>query len=179
MSISHIFITALILVFAAITPAYAQNSNIAIVDMDKILSDSSAGKSIQTQLKSKRESFQKEFAARENTLISSEKSLAQQKSSLTPEAFETQRKQFETQLLETRNVFQTRRNALDKGLNNALSQLREKIMTITAQIAEKKGYSIVLTRDSVVIMDKELDITDEVLSNMNNTVKSIPLTVTQ
>lgn len=159
--------------------ANAQLNNIAIIDMDKILSNSMAGRSIQNQLKEKREAFQQEFTSRENTLVASEKKLIQEKGSLTPEAFEAKRKEFENQLLETRNLFQKRRNALDKGLNTSLSILREEVMKVTAEISEEQNYSMILTRDSVVIMDKKFDVTDLVLAKMNQSMQTIPLTVSQ
>ena len=68
---------------------------------------------------------------------------------------------------------------MDKGLNKALGTLKEEVMSITANIAEKKGYSLVLTRDSVVIVDKNLDITEIVLEQMNANMKSIPLNLVQ
>ena len=159
--------------------AWAQQTSIAIVDMEKILSDSLAGKSIQAQLTEKREAFQREFSEKENQLLQVESILIDEKTSLTPEAFEVKRKGFELKLLETRNLFQKRRNELDKGLNKALGTLKEEVMSITANIAEKKGYSLVLTRDSVVIVDKNLDITEIVLEQMNANMKSIPLNLVQ
>ncbi|MEM7618675.1 MAG: OmpH family outer membrane protein [Pseudomonadota bacterium] len=159
--------------------AYAEKSHIAIVDMEKILAESLAGKSLEKQLKEKREAFQQEFTQRENQLLETEKTLIQEKSNLTADAFEEKRKQFELGLLETRNLFQKRRNALDKGLDKALAELRENVMQITADISERQGFSIVLTRDSVVIADKELDITNQILDKMNSSMKTIPLVVAQ
>jgi Skp family chaperone for outer membrane proteins len=154
-------------------------SRIAIVDLDRILSESTAGKSIQSQLEVRRESIQKEFAGRENNLLNAEKTLAQEGNSISPEDFETRRRSFEKQLFETRNLFQKRRNALDKGLNQALGELRSNVIRVTSQIAEQEGYDVVVTRDSVVIAAKERDITDEVLTEMNRTVQSISLTVAE
>jgi len=67
-------VTCIFLIAFAPT-AEAQNLNIAVVDVEKILNESAAGKSIQSQLKSRRESFQKEFKAKEDMLMQSEKTL--------------------------------------------------------------------------------------------------------
>ncbi len=168
---------AVVLMISTVSFSYAQSQRFAILDMDQILSESSAGKSIQTQLKQKREAFQKEFATRENALVDAENKLIQERASLSPEEFDVKRKDFEKQLLETRNLFQKRRNDLDKGVSSALGVLREEIMKVTAAIAEEQKYSVVFTRNSVVIMDKELDITPLVLSKMNASFKAIPLKV--
>ncbi len=170
-----IIILATIFVCLLPTHSNAQNVKIAVVDIDKILSESSAGTSIQEQLKKRREAFQKEFSAREDGLTASQKFLMEQKKDLTAEEFASKRQDFEKQLLETKSLFQKRRNALDKGLGSALSELRKNIIQVTAEVAEEKGYQVVITRDSVVIVEKEMDITDIVLSRLNKKVLNIPL----
>lgn len=155
-------------------PAMAQQS-IAIVDVDKLLSDSAAGKSVQSQHTKKREGFQKEFTNLENKLMESQKSLVQEKDKLSPEEFAKKRETLQKELQETGRLFQKRRNALDKGLADAFKTLRKIIIQTTAEVSEEKKFDIVITRESVVIVDKKMDITDEVLARMNKKVTSIPL----
>lgn len=166
---------AVMFVFSAPAMAQTQNVNIAVVDVEQILTNSSAGKSVQQQLKTRREAFQKEFSARENNLMNAQKSLVAQKESLSPEEFNAKRKDFESQILETRSLFQKRRNSLDKGLSNALAELRKNIIQVTAEVSNENSYQIVLTRDSVVIVEKELDITEDVLTRLNAKVSNISL----
>lgn len=155
----------------------AQEMKIAVVDVEKILNESAAGKSIQSQLKKRRETFQKEFKAKEDQLMQAEKKLVQQKSDLNAEDFAKKRKEFEGKLLETRNLFQKRRSSLDKGLGKALTDLRKNIIKVTAEVADEGKYQIVLTRDSVVIVEKNIDITDKVLSRLNKKVPNIKLDI--
>ena len=135
---------------------------IAVVDVEKIINESSAGKSVQTQLAKSRESFQKEFTGRENKLMAAQKKLVQEKQDISPEEFSKKRKAFEQQLLETRNLFQKRRSSLDKGLGNALSNLRKNIIQVTAEVADEGKFQVVLSRSSVVVIQKEMDITQTV-----------------
>lgn len=159
--------------------AAAVELKVAVVDVEKILNDSKAGKSIQEQLNTRRESFQKEFSARENNLVNVEKTLIEQKKSMAAEEFEKKRKEFEKQFLETRNLFQKRRNSLDKGLGDVLTQLRKNIIQVTAEVADEENYQMVLTRDSVVIVQKEMDITQKVLDRLNKKVSDIKLDVAE
>jgi len=174
--IIRIFILALCLWPGALL---AQTPKIAIVDVEKLSSQSLAGQSIQKQLKERRTAFQKEFSAREDNLMNSEKLLIEDKNNLSAEEFSNRRKNFETQLLETRNLFQKRRNALDKGVGEALAKLRHTIVEVTAQIAEQENYNMVLTRESVVIVETEMDVTEKVMSVMNSRLPSIALTIEQ
>lgn len=166
-----------VLLIALPQVSFADNVRIAIVDVEKVSSESMAGQSIQKQLKERRAAFQKEFSAREDGLMLVEKQLIEEKNNLTAEAFAKKRKEFETQLLETRNLFQKRRNALDKGVSKALAKLRKTIVEVTAEIADRDNYNIVLTRESVVIVETEKDITDNVMAAMNEKLPKIPLTI--
>lgn len=170
-----IFSCALLSVFSL--SAQAQEVSIAVVDVEKILNESAAGKSIQSQLKKRRETFQKEFKDKEDQLMKAEKTLVQQKSDLNAEDFSKKRQEFEKKLLETRNLFQKRRSSLDKGLGKALTDLRKNIIKVTAEVADEGKHQIVLTRDSVVIVEKSMDITEQVLSRLNKKVSNIKLDV--
>ena len=157
--------------------AHAEQSKIAVVDVEKILNISKAGKSIQQQLRERREGHQKEFSKLEKDLNASEKKLLKEKPDLSAEAFAAKRKEFQTQLLETRKLFQKRRNSLDKGLGTAMSTLRKNIIQVTAEVADEGGYNMILTRDSVVIVEKSMEITKQVLERLDSKVSSIKLDV--
>lgn len=176
----HTLIAVLLLAFSLIAaaPAHAAGApTIAIVDVEKILSESKAAQSLQKQITAKKEAFQKEFSAKEAELKKTETQLLSERETLSAEEFSKRRKAYEEKILETRKLFQKRRNALDEGLTAAMSQLRKSVGEATTQVAEAKNYDIVLTRDSVLIAEKSLDITTEVLSALNAKVTDIPLKV--
>lgn len=173
-----VFCTLALCAFALPSPSHAADApKIAVVDIDALVNDSAAGKSVQDQLKKKRDEFQKEFSKRESELGEKEKQIVSKKNELSPEELAKQRQAFEADLLETRKLFQQRRTALDKGLATAMKELRGEIVKATADVAEEGSYQAVLTRESVVIVEKDLDITKQVLDKLNAQVKTISLTV--
>lgn len=165
----------LVLPLAAQAQGQIQGTRVAVVDVEKILNDSKAGKSIQSQLTTSREAFQKEFGAREDGLMASQKSLIEKKGDLSSEEFAKKRQEFEKQISETRKLFQKRRSSLDKGLTNALSELRKNIVKVTAEVANEGKFQLVVTRDSVVIVEKDMDITDKVLARLDTQIQKINL----
>jgi len=170
----QIFLVAMILAF----PAQAQSEgSFAVVDIDRLMSDSKAGRSIQNQLQNSRESFQSEFSQKEQELREKEKEILQQRDSLSAEQFAQKRQEFESSLLETRKLFQQRRNSMDEALSEAMVQLRKEIVEISADLAEEEGYSMILSRDNVVIVEKDLDVTDEALKRLNKNIQKIDLKV--
>src|SRR5688572_22086258 len=155
----------------------ATKDGFAVVDVEVLMNESAAGKSIQEQLKLKQDAFQKEFSKKEEELHADQKKIVEKKAEMKPEELNTKRQEFEAKLLETRKLLQKRRSSLDSGLGKAMQELRKNIMEVSAEIAEAKGYSLVLSRDSIVVAQKEADITKEALEKLNSKVKSITLKV--
>lgn len=171
---------ALLLAFGLLvaTPAaHAAAPMIAIIDVDKILSESKAAKSLQKQIQTKKESFQKEFSQKESELKKNETELLAQREKLTAEEFGKNRKAFEEKILETRKLFQKRHSSLEGGQKAAMAELLNNIAQLTSEVADEKKYDIVLTRDSVVVFDKTLDITAEVLKKLDAKISEVQLKV--
>ncbi len=172
-----ILCASFILVGAPSHSMAVETLSIAMVDVEKILSESKASKSLQAQIQSKREAFQKEFSAKEKELKGRETTLIQEKEKLSAEEFAKKRKSYEEKIIETRKLFQKRRNGLDSGLNKAMSELRKSIVDAASKVADEKGYDLLLTRESVLIADKKLDVTNEVLKKLDEIQGDIKLSV--
>ncbi len=170
-------LSVLCLVSFAPLKAQAATPTIALVDVEKILSQAKAAQSLQKQIQAKRDAFQKEFADKEKQLKKTEDGLLQEKDKISAEEFSKKRKSYEQTIIETRKLFQKRRSSLDDGLAKAMTELRKNIVEATAKVADEKKYDIVLTRDSVLIAEKSLDITDEVLSKLNAQLSDVKLQV--
>ena len=159
------------------TAAAQQGARMAVVDVERLLDESLAAQSLQKQLEAKRDAFQQEFSQKEKALQSLEKEIVAQKDSLSADAFAKRRKDYETQIMETRRLYQKRRSGLDVGLSKAMAQLRRHIVEATAKIAETQNYDMIVSRESVILVDKSLDISDAVLKELDASVTTIPLTV--
>lgn len=156
------------------TPARAQ---LAVVDMQKILSESDAAKSIMSQLKDQRAAIEKEVKGLEETLKKDEQALIKKKESAKAEEFAAARKEFEKKLIESRTKVQKRRNAADEAFNKAINDLRQNIVDVVTGIATEKKIQLVITKQNVVIGDKSLEITDDVMQKLNAKIKTIKVKV--
>jgi Skp family chaperone for outer membrane proteins len=150
---------------------------LAVVDIQKLLSESSAAVKLQEQLSKERKKFQEVFSGYERELKEDEQKLAEQKSSLSSEAFAEKRDAFEQKLLETSRLAKKRKRELDEAFNRALGRLREQIIKAAAEIAKKEGYKVVLTKQYVVVLEKEIDITEKVLENLNSQLPELSLDI--
>lgn len=149
--------------------------NVAVVDIQLLLTESKAAKGIQQQVQKEREKLQAEFSGYEEKLRESEKLLVEKRDEMTPEEFSAKRDQFQKNLQETGGLVQKKKRTLENALVKATGKLRNEILQIVAQIAEEKKYDIVMTRQSIVLVAKSFDITEEVMSAVNTKVGTITL----
>jgi len=169
---------AIVLVALLAFPAAASaQASVVVVDVQKLLTKSAAAQNIQGQVKTRREKLQSEFTTYEEELRSNEKSLVEQRSTLSPEAFAKKRQEFEKELVEKQRLVQGKKRALEEAVIKSTALLRGEIATIVAALSAQNNYDIVLTRQSVVIAAKSVDITDNVMTQLNDTVTQIKLEV--
>lgn len=175
-----LLLLAVLLAMPVMVPvsSYAADApTIAIIDYNKILSDSKAGASLQKQIEAKREAFSREFAEKDKTLKASQAELIEAREKLTAEEFNKKRQAFDKQISDVKSLFEKRRNGLQQGVDKAMGDLRRNILEASAAVAAEKGFDIVLSRESVVIAEKDLDITAEVLKALDTKLPAIALNV--
>lgn len=177
--LKHVLMIAVLLagLVAPIAAHAADAPTIAIVDYEKILAESKAGVSLQKQITAKREAFSKEFAEKDKGLKKAQGEVIASKDKLSAEEFNKKRKAFDTQVGEVKSLFEKRSNSLRQGVDKSMAELRKSIMEAAAKVADEKGFDLVLSRDAVVIAEKDLDITPEVLKALDEKLPTLSLKV--
>ena len=66
-----------------------------------------------------------------------------------------------------------KRSKLDKGLAKALSDIQQKVTSIVEAVAKERGFDIAVSGTTVLYTSGSQDITDEVLSRLNNELPNI------
>ena len=149
----------LLISFLCTAPVVAQaQTSVAIVDIQWILAESKAAKSIHKQVKKHRDTFLEELSKQEQGLREQEKKLIEERKTLSKEELAKKQKNFEKKFLETRKLAQEKKRTLDKALGNSMSKLRDYLYTVVGEIAEEKGYDLVISSQQVVLGAKSLNI---------------------
>lgn len=153
--------------------ASSSSFKLAVIDVQSLLTQSEAAKSIQSQINALRDQYQKEISEQEKKLKDTQGELAALKKKGTEADFNKKKDELEKGVNEARELVQKRRHALEAAGNEAIEKLREEITKIVAGMADKEKYDIVVTRQNVVLAVKSLDITKEVLEKLNASVTKI------
>lgn len=157
-------------------PAVAtQAFPIAVVDMNKVLQVSEAAKNARDQLEAKRKEYQDQISTQENALRSTEQELAKEKASMSEADFNKKRQAFEAKIVEAQKLVQEHKKSLDVGFNNSLATLQNEVAAIVGDISKERKFLMVMSNDGVVLAERSLDITEEVLTRLNKKIKKLPV----
>lgn len=177
-------VVALSLAFTA--PSYAEKkkaeaseeakmSYVAVVDNMHLLSDSEAAKGLNDEFKKSRDAIQEIIGNKEKELRVAEQELEVSRTTLSAEDYEEKRSEFVKQFQTAKSELRKQMIVKEKAFKKAENELQQEIINIVTEIAEKRGFDIVIPRSAVIIMAGSADITDDVMATLNKRVKSIAI----
>lgn len=132
-------------------PARLPPATAAVVDVQRIFKDASAARAISDQVEARRRLYQEEIAKEEQRLHDSDKDIARQRTTLTPEAYADMRRNFESQVAEVQRKVQERRRQLDQAKAIALNEVREAMIDVARTLAEERGFNLLLPSSGLVL----------------------------
>ena len=164
-----------ILIFLIVSVPSYSSEKVVYLDVEKIMQNSIAGKSIVAQLKSKRELLISEFKKKEKNIIEKEKKLISQKNVLSKEEFGKKIKDLRGDI----SNFQKDRNKAFNEITQlrikASTKILKKLNPILEDYSKTNSIRMVIQKKHIVIGKKEDDITRDILELINQKVKSIKL----
>lgn len=147
--------------------ALAEGSKIAIVNIQSIMRDSTAAKSIRTQLESKQKAYQAEISKKEEAMQKEEQELANQRATLSKEAFEQKVDAFRQKATTMQKDVQDKKATLDAAFEKALNDIQKVVNEIITDLAKEKGFNVAIPSSQLLYAEPDMDITAEVLSKLN------------
>lgn len=149
----------------------AAGMKIGVVNVQKVLMSSDAGKEAQAAMEEKVKQLQDQFRQEEEALLSLQKEI-EKKSSVWSDDIKQEK------IIE---LNKKRRNLQLKqeDANMELKRLREKkygpilkkLEQVVKDVAQKKGYTVVLPRNAVLYYSDAIDMTDDTVKALNRQLK--------
>jgi Skp family chaperone for outer membrane proteins len=163
------------------TPLAAEKSmevkRIALVDLDGILRAADANNRVRELLDGQRAKFQEEFRAIEVNLQQSERDLLAKRELMSKDEYEKLVTAFQARVSSVQKEIQYKRQSIDNAYQKALSDIRKLAIGVITKIASEREIDLILNRDSSVIFLPHLNISDEVLSRLNERTKNARIEV--
>lgn len=148
----------------------------AVIDYQRIMNDARAAQSIRDQVEGRRQRYQESIASEERRLHEADRELDGQRSILQPEAFAQKSAEFEKDVAAVQRMVQDRRRELDEVSAQAFAVVRNTIIEIVGTLAEDKGFNLVLPSSGVLLFAPQIDLTEEVLLQLDQKLPDVRLT---
>lgn len=161
--------------------AYAQ-STVLVVDSQKVLKDSNAGKSVYSQLKSIESSIKSEAQSTMSPLDSEKKSIEAQTAGMTMEALRarpdlTQKiKSFQEKGAKAQLELRYKSAEMQATERKALIKVSKKIDEVIQALAVERRATVVLDKSMMLYTNGSADVTQEVINRMNRQMPSVAVT---
>lgn len=153
----------------------SSQENIYYIDMDFIMNNSLAGKSIEKQLEKKINSLNSFFEKTEKNFQKEETKLISQKNILEKKDFDEKVNLFKNNVIKYRSERSESMNKYAVEKNDARKRLLEKLMPIVVDYSSDNSISFILPKQSIIIGKSEFDITQNIIEVLNKKIKSIKL----
>lgn len=164
-------------IICAAVPAKAEEAfTYGIINKNKILSESEAGKALRAELDKHLKDAQQQFAKKEKDLIAARDELVKQQAKMSKEDLDKKRKELQEKVGAFQKDLGTRKQSLEAAYQEGMSKLLTEMLKNTADIAKGKNLKAVFSDDAMVLADPQMDITKEVIAELNKNVKKISVT---
>ncbi|MEM8916654.1 MAG: OmpH family outer membrane protein [Pseudomonadota bacterium] len=156
-----------------ITADPAEALVIMVVDFQGVVRRSAAAVSIQKQVSFIQRNFQAKYQDLEERLRDMESELAQLRGTLSEDEFVDRRREFEREVTVRQREAQTQRTRLDEALNQSMALVRATALEIIAEFADDAGAGLVLNRADIIMSDRDLDRTVEILAELDRRLPTV------
>ena len=160
----------LIIFFSTISISNS-SENIVYIDLDNIVKNTKAGKSIIDKLKVSKDSALKKFEKKEKALKKVEEDINKQKNVISKEELKNKISDFRKEIASFRNDREKLINDFNIKKIQEFEKFFKKITPIIGEYVEEKNIDIVLDKKNIFLANKNNDITNEIIKLIDDKIK--------
>ena len=149
--------------------------NTYFIDYTRILNQSKAGADAQQKLKNKFESESKRFSIEEENLKKQENELISQKKALSNEDYQKKVDELRKKVAKLQTDKQNSLNGIAKSRAQARQELLKNVNPILKAYMEENKIRLIVDKQSVILGDTTLEITDKIIEILNQKLSSIKI----
>src|SRR5258708_2464138 len=142
---------------------------VAVIDTEKILLSSVAGKKAIAELKKAQEQKEGELRARQQEIKEMQDKLSQGRLTLAQDKLAEMTKQLEDREIALRRLSDDATRELNKRKDDLLGGIDEKVMPVINQIGHEQGYTMIFRKfeSGLIYADDAIDITSAVVQRLD------------
>jgi outer membrane protein len=161
----------MVLAMTAVAPAWAKETKLAHVNLQKALNESTAGAKAKEELKQEFERFEAELNAKQEEIKKLKEEIEKKGSVWTKEAREAKEREALSKGQELQKQYVQYSEELNKKKLQREEKILEELRDVIRRLAKEGGYTFVFesSMGGILYSPDEADLTDEVIKEYNKT----------
>jgi outer membrane protein len=150
-------------------PAQPGIIKIAVIDTEKILMNSAAGKKALAELKKVQDAKEKDLGNRQQEIKDLQAKLSDGRLSLAQDKLEDMQKQLEDKVIALRRLQDDAQRDLTKKRDDVLGQIDQQVMPVINLAGKQLGYTLIFRKfeSGLIYADEAIDITDSIIQRLD------------
>ena len=173
---NQIYTIFIILNLTSISFAEFPSSIVGVIDLNYILSEAKAAKAAAIKIEEIAIQIEKEIQESDQNLIDEQNKLIESQAVMAPEAFDSKRLEYEKKVQNYNVERQNKLISIDQLIANSRNTVLEALKPILEDISNDNGITILLEKNSVLLNDENMDITEEALKRLNKDLPELEIT---
>ena len=146
---------------------------LGFLDVQRIITESSASKMIRPEFNKLRKEFQKRVSDQERKLRQAEQELSRQRVLLAPEAFAKKRRLFSAEARKVQKSVRLRKSELDRVIARTKNEILKNLIVVAKEVAKKRKLSVLMEKRFVFLSHRSLDVTNEIITLLNKRLPTV------
>ena len=173
-----IFYSLIIATIVGIKPVLSQDLKIGVIDVLQINKEAKVMKSLNSQKEKMIKDIQASVISKRKELEKREQDLKVKQPVMNEKAFAKEVQAFQMDMLNFDKQTQKKLASVEEGYVSALQKIQKDYLDrILYKLGKEKSFSLILSAQNAVVLDKTLDITKDAISLLNDEVKEMKLDV--
>ncbi|MBU0485594.1 MAG: OmpH family outer membrane protein [Proteobacteria bacterium] len=165
-----LMLSAVLLVFGgAYSDLHAEENSvkIGVIDIQKILAESSAGKDAQEKLQAKLDESLAKLKMEEDNVLKLQEDIEKKKSVWAPDVLSVKEREFNKKSQELKLELKYLQDEMKDLEQKAYAPILKEVRTATKEVCSKQGLLLVLQLNMAVYADEKIDISDAIIAELD------------
>jgi outer membrane protein len=145
----------------------ADVAKIGVVDLQRVMETSNAGKAAQTQIKTQKDKMETDLKGKGAEIEQIRQRLEREAMVMSKESREEKEREARIKLNDFKTLQKKFRNDLQQLEKKLVTELRDDTISLVDEIGKKEGYLLIITRVGVLYSPNSIDITDQLIKRLN------------
>ncbi|MFO7709148.1 MAG: OmpH family outer membrane protein [Desulfobacterales bacterium] len=145
----------------------ADGVKIGVVDLQKVLEESNAGKAAQGELKAQRDKMQADLKQRGTEIQEIETRMTREAMVMSKEAREEKEREHRIKVSDFQALQRKYQSDLQDVERKLMGQLQKEISGLVGEMAKKDGYTMIISNIGVLYSQPAIDLTQSLIKELN------------